>query len=170
MLVITWHLLTSLNMVLTHMHCTARDKPPQLSACKLPELSCENSFIFPQTPPPFFFFFFAATLTYDTLRFVEFEDFPETSEPVWILGKEYNALTGGTWIFSHENFNTYETHHKVSHSVLSLWCGYVVICRCLYCRERWDFIRCHFTPVVHIQKKLPTDWSVLVFITSVTRF
>lgn len=83
-------------MVLTHMHCTARDKPPQLSACKLPELSCENSFIFPQTPPPFYFLFFAATLTYDTLRFVEFEDFPETSEPVWILGKEYNALTGGT--------------------------------------------------------------------------
>uniref|UniRef100_A0A3B5LIR3 Cysteine protease n=1 Tax=Xiphophorus couchianus TaxID=32473 RepID=A0A3B5LIR3_9TELE len=35
----------------------------------------------------------AATLTYDTLRFGEFEDFPETSEPVWILGKEYNALT-----------------------------------------------------------------------------
>lgn len=39
---------------------------------------------------------FPATLTYDTLRFGEFEDFPETSEPVWILGKEYNALTGGT--------------------------------------------------------------------------
>ncbi len=39
---------------------------------------------------------FAATLTYDTLRFGEFEDFPETTEPVWILGKEYNALTGRT--------------------------------------------------------------------------
>lgn len=38
----------------------------------------------------------AATLTYDTLRFGEFEDFPETSEPVWILGKQYNALTGST--------------------------------------------------------------------------
>lgn len=35
-----------------------------------------------------------ATLTYDTLRFGEFEDFPETSDPVWILGREYNALTG----------------------------------------------------------------------------
>lgn len=132
MLVITWHLLTSLNMVLTHMHCTARDKPPQLSACKLPELSRVKTALSSLRLFPFFFFFFAATLTYDTLRFVEFEDFPETSEPVWILGKEYNALTGGTWIFSHENFNTYETHHKVSHSVLSLWCGYVVICRCLY--------------------------------------
>lgn len=39
---------------------------------------------------------FAATLTYDTLRFGEFEDFPETSEPVWVLGKEYNALAGKT--------------------------------------------------------------------------
>ena len=37
---------------------------------------------------------FSATLTYDTLRFGEFEDFPETSEPVWILGKQFNALTG----------------------------------------------------------------------------
>lgn len=39
----------------------------------------------------------AATLTYDTLRFGEFEDFPETSDPVWILGSEYNALTGRTF-------------------------------------------------------------------------
>lgn len=35
----------------------------------------------------------AATLTYDTLRFGEFEDFPETPEPVWILGKQFSALT-----------------------------------------------------------------------------
>lgn len=35
-----------------------------------------------------------ATLTYDTLRFAEFEDFPETSEPVWILGRKYSVLTG----------------------------------------------------------------------------
>uniref|UniRef100_A0A8D0B4G1 Cysteine protease n=1 Tax=Salvator merianae TaxID=96440 RepID=A0A8D0B4G1_SALMN len=34
----------------------------------------------------------AATLTYDTLRF-EYEDFPETKEPVWILGKKYSVLT-----------------------------------------------------------------------------
>lgn len=37
-----------------------------------------------------------ATLTYDSLRFGEIEDFPETSEPVWILGKEFSALTGNT--------------------------------------------------------------------------
>jgi hypothetical protein len=35
-----------------------------------------------------------ATLTYDTLRFAEFEDFPETSEPVWILGRKYSIFTG----------------------------------------------------------------------------
>ncbi|MGH0154334.1 UNVERIFIED_CONTAM: hypothetical protein FKN15_027171 [Acipenser sinensis] len=35
----------------------------------------------------------AATLTYDTLRFAEFEEFPQTEEPVWILGRESSALT-----------------------------------------------------------------------------
>ncbi|XP_052660179.1 cysteine protease ATG4B isoform X3 [Harpia harpyja] len=34
----------------------------------------------------------AATLTYDTLRF-EYEDFPETKEPVWILGRKYSVFT-----------------------------------------------------------------------------
>lgn len=42
-------------------------------------------------------FFFSlsvpATLTYDTLRF-EYEDFPETKEPVWILGRKYSVFTG----------------------------------------------------------------------------
>ncbi|XP_039343517.1 cysteine protease ATG4B isoform X3 [Mauremys reevesii] len=33
-----------------------------------------------------------ATLTYDTLRF-EYEDFPETKEPVWILGRTYSVFT-----------------------------------------------------------------------------
>ncbi|XP_054691354.1 cysteine protease ATG4B isoform X3 [Grus americana] len=33
-----------------------------------------------------------ATLTYDTLRF-EYEDFPETKEPVWILGRKYSVFT-----------------------------------------------------------------------------
>lgn len=39
-------------------------------------------------------FGFIATLTYDTLRFAEFEDFPDTSEPVWILGRKYSVFTG----------------------------------------------------------------------------
>ncbi|KAH0623965.1 hypothetical protein JD844_007193 [Phrynosoma platyrhinos] len=67
--------------------------------------------------------FGTATLTYDTLRF-EYEDFPETKEPVWILGRKYSVLTG---------FNT----------------GSV---------ERRDFVGCDFSPLVHIQKKLSSDW------------
>ncbi|XP_041127135.1 cysteine protease ATG4B-like isoform X2 [Polyodon spathula] len=35
----------------------------------------------------------AATLTYDTLRFAELEEFPQTEEPVWILGRESSSLT-----------------------------------------------------------------------------
>ncbi|MGH0144755.1 UNVERIFIED_CONTAM: hypothetical protein FKN15_053535 [Acipenser sinensis] len=37
--------------------------------------------------------FSTATLTYDTLGFAEFEEFPQTEEPVWILGRESSALT-----------------------------------------------------------------------------
>ncbi|KAK2538705.1 Atg4b [Columba livia] len=36
--------------------------------------------------------FLRPTLTYDTLRF-EYEDFPETKEPVWILGRKYSVFT-----------------------------------------------------------------------------
>lgn len=53
---------------------------------------------------------FAATLTYYTLRFGEFEDFPETSEPVWILGKQYNALTGRTAMTVNELVYKYLTY------------------------------------------------------------
>lgn len=42
-----------------------------------------------------------ATLTYDTLRFAEFEDFPETSEPVWILGRKYSLFTGTSHARAH---------------------------------------------------------------------
>uniref|UniRef100_A0A4W4ECZ0 Cysteine protease n=1 Tax=Electrophorus electricus TaxID=8005 RepID=A0A4W4ECZ0_ELEEL len=57
----------------------------------------------------------AATLTYDTLRFGEFEDFPETSEPVWILGKQdvlcftekediLSDITSRLWFTYRKNF------------------------------------------------------------------
>lgn len=52
----------------------------------------------------------AATLTYDTLRFGEFEDFPETTEPVWILGNEYSALTGLKLKHTHEHTHTQYNH------------------------------------------------------------
>uniref|UniRef100_A0A673ZEK6 Cysteine protease n=1 Tax=Salmo trutta TaxID=8032 RepID=A0A673ZEK6_SALTR len=53
-----------------------------------------------------------STLTYDTLGFGEFDDFPETSEPVWILGKEFNALTEKEDILSHVTSRLWFTYRK----------------------------------------------------------
>lgn len=36
---------------------------------------------------------FEAYLTHETVNF-EPDDIPQTADPVWILGKKYNALTG----------------------------------------------------------------------------
>uniref|UniRef100_A0A8C8I044 Cysteine protease n=1 Tax=Oncorhynchus tshawytscha TaxID=74940 RepID=A0A8C8I044_ONCTS len=52
------------------------------------------------------------TLTYDTLGFGEFDDFPETSEPVWILGKEFNALTEKEDILSDVTSRLWFTYRK----------------------------------------------------------
>uniref|UniRef100_A0A8C7GPM1 Cysteine protease n=1 Tax=Oncorhynchus kisutch TaxID=8019 RepID=A0A8C7GPM1_ONCKI len=57
-------------------------------------------------------FYISATLTYDTLGFGEFDDFPETSEPVWILGKEFNALTEKDDILSHVTSRLWFTYRK----------------------------------------------------------
>uniref|UniRef100_A0A8B9KEQ1 Cysteine protease n=1 Tax=Astyanax mexicanus TaxID=7994 RepID=A0A8B9KEQ1_ASTMX len=54
----------------------------------------------------------AATLTYDTLRFGEFEDFPETPEPVWILGKQFNALKEKDDILSDITSRMWFTYRK----------------------------------------------------------
>ncbi|CAB1314368.1 unnamed protein product, partial [Coregonus sp. 'balchen'] len=72
------------------------------------------------------------TLTYDTLRFGEFEDFPETSEPVWILGKEFNALTGGTGPTSDTGWGC------------MLRCGQMILGEALVCRHLgrdWRWVR-----------------------------
>lgn len=105
-----------------------------------------NSFII----TVFFLFacLFVATLTYDTLRFGEFEDFPETSEPVWILGKEYNALTGGTLSVVCSSY-----HFSVTKIRPASVCFYFILF--FECRERRDSVRRHVTAVVHVQKKLP---------------
>ncbi|XP_038858947.1 cysteine protease ATG4B isoform X1 [Salvelinus namaycush] len=58
------------------------------------------------------YFYISATLTYDTLGFGEFDDFPETSEPVWILGKEFNALTEKEDILSHVTSRLWFTYRK----------------------------------------------------------
>uniref|UniRef100_A0A8C8ZFL3 Cysteine protease ATG4B n=1 Tax=Prolemur simus TaxID=1328070 RepID=A0A8C8ZFL3_PROSS len=53
-----------------------------------------------------------ATLTYDTLRFAEFEDFPETSEPVWILGRKYSIFTEKDEILSDVASRLWFTYRK----------------------------------------------------------
>lgn len=53
-----------------------------------------------------------ATLTYDTLRFAEYEDFPETSEPVWILGRKYSIFTEKDEILSDVASRLWFTYRK----------------------------------------------------------
>uniref|UniRef100_A0A669D1T3 Cysteine protease n=1 Tax=Oreochromis niloticus TaxID=8128 RepID=A0A669D1T3_ORENI len=89
----------------------------------------------------------AATLTYDTLRFVEFEDFPETSEPVWILGKEYNALTEKDEILSDVTSRLWFTYRKNFPPIggtgptsdtgwgCMLRCGQMILGEALVCRH-----------------------------------
>ncbi|XP_029285429.1 cysteine protease ATG4B isoform X1 [Cottoperca gobio] len=89
----------------------------------------------------------AATLTYDTLRFGEFEDFPETSEPVWILGKEYNALTEKDDILSDVTSRLWFTYRKNFPPIggtgptsdtgwgCMLRCGQMILGEALVCRH-----------------------------------
>ncbi|KAA0713089.1 Cysteine protease ATG4B [Triplophysa tibetana] len=53
-----------------------------------------------------------ATLTYDSLRFGEIEDFPETIEPVWILGKQFSALTEKDEILADVTSRLWLTYRK----------------------------------------------------------
>ncbi|XP_077681977.1 cysteine protease ATG4B isoform X2 [Eretmochelys imbricata] len=64
----------------------------------------------------------AATLTYDTLRF-EYEDFPETKDPVWILGRTYSVFTGGTGPTSDTGWGC------------MLRCGQMIFAQALVCRH-----------------------------------
>ncbi|RMC02288.1 hypothetical protein DUI87_21456 [Hirundo rustica rustica] len=72
-----------------------------------------------------------ATLTYDTLRF-EYEDFPETKEPVWILGRKYSVFTGGTGPTSDTGWGC------------MLRCGQMIFAQALVCRHLgrdWRWIK-----------------------------
>uniref|UniRef100_A0A8C3GIK4 Cysteine protease ATG4B n=1 Tax=Cairina moschata TaxID=8855 RepID=A0A8C3GIK4_CAIMO len=70
----------------------------------------------------------APTLTYDTLRF-EYEDFPETKEPVWILGRKYSVftekeeilldVTSRLWFTYRKNFPAIGKSERVLEATLS---------------------------------------------------
>ncbi|XP_034511487.1 cysteine protease ATG4B isoform X2 [Ailuropoda melanoleuca] len=89
----------------------------------------------------------AATLTYDTLRFAEFEDFPETSEPVWILGRKYSIFTEKDEILSDVASRLWFTYRKNFPPIggtgptsdtgwgCMLRCGQMIFAQALVCRH-----------------------------------
>ncbi|KAG8508275.1 Cysteine protease ATG4B, partial [Galemys pyrenaicus] len=88
-----------------------------------------------------------ATLTYDTLRFAEFEDFPETAEPVWILGRKYSVFTEKDEILSDVASRLWFTYRKNFPAIggtgptsdtgwgCMLRCGQMIFAQALVCRH-----------------------------------
>uniref|UniRef100_A0A8C0J7V5 Cysteine protease n=1 Tax=Chelonoidis abingdonii TaxID=106734 RepID=A0A8C0J7V5_CHEAB len=100
------------------------------------------------------FCFSLATLTYDTLRF-EYEDFPETKEPVWILGRTYSVftekeemlldVTSRLWFTYRKNFPAIGGTGPTSDTGWGcmLRCGQMIFAQALVCRHlgrdwRWE--------------------------------
>ncbi|XP_075572216.1 cysteine protease ATG4B isoform X4 [Pelecanus crispus] len=97
----------------------------------------------------------AATLTYDTLRF-EYEDFPETKEPVWILGRKYSVftekeeilldVTSRLWFTYRKNFPAIGGTGPTSDTGWGcmLRCGQMIFAQALVCRHlgrEWRWIK-----------------------------
>ncbi|KAM6122311.1 cysteine protease ATG4B isoform 2-T2 [Pterocles gutturalis] len=97
----------------------------------------------------------AATLTYDTLRF-EYEDFPETKEPVWILGRKYSVLTEKEEILLDVTSRLWFTYRKNFPAIggtgptsdtgwgCMLRCGQMIFAQALVCRHLgrdWRWIK-----------------------------
>ncbi|XP_043378389.1 cysteine protease ATG4B isoform X3 [Chelonia mydas] len=88
----------------------------------------------------------AATLTYDTLRF-EYEDFPETKDPVWILGRTYSVftekeeilldVTSRLWFTYRKNFPAIGGTGPTSDTGWGcmLRCGQMIFAQALVCRH-----------------------------------
>ncbi|NWQ87248.1 ATG4B protease, partial [Burhinus bistriatus] len=98
---------------------------------------------------------FLATLTYDTLRF-EYEDFPETKEPVWILGRKYSVftekeeilldVTSRLWFTYRKNFPAIGGTGPTSDTGWGcmLRCGQMIFAQALVCRHLgrdWRWIK-----------------------------